>query len=57
MSGFLVANLTTAKADKIHSLVQQQFKGKICKTITYDNGSEFALHKMIEEGAGLSLFC
>ena len=48
LSGVLIANLTTGKADDIHSLVKQQFKGKICKTITYDNGSEFALHKMIE---------
>jgi len=48
VSGYLIADLTTAKADDIHSLVKQQFKGKICKTITYDNGSEFALHKMIE---------
>lgn len=48
-----MANLTTAKADEIHSLVQQQFKGKICKNNYLDNGSEFALHKMIEEGAGL----
>ncbi len=56
VSGFLVANLTTAKADEIHSLVQQQFKGKICKTITYDNGSEFALHKMIEEDTGALVY-
>lgn len=49
MSGFLVADLTTAKADDIHSLVKKQFRSKICKTITYDNGSEFALHKMIEK--------
>src|SRR5680860_1481493 len=48
MSGFLIANLTTAKADAIHSLVKQQFRKKPCLTITYDNGSEFALHKMIE---------
>ena len=47
-SGLLIANLTTGKADDIHSLVKQQFKGKVCKTITYDNGSEFALHKMVE---------
>lgn len=48
MSGYLVADLTTAKADDIHSLVKNQFRFKVCKTITYDNGSEFALHKMIE---------
>lgn len=48
MSGLLIANLTTGKADDIHSLVKQQFNRKPCKTITYDNGSEFALHKMIE---------
>ena len=47
-SGLLIANLTTGKADDIHSLVKQQFKRKVCKTITYDNGSEFALHKMVE---------
>ena len=49
MSGLLVANLTTAKADDIHLLVKQQFNRKACLTITYDNGSEFALHKMIEK--------
>jgi len=48
VSGYLIADLTTAKADDIHSLVKHQFKNKPCKTITYDNGSEFALHKMIE---------
>jgi len=47
-SGLLIANLTTGKADDIHSLVKQQFNRKPCKTITYDNGMEFALHKMIE---------
>ena len=49
VSGFLIADLTTAKADDIHSLVKNQFRSKVCKTITYDNGSEFALHKMIEK--------
>ncbi|MCK5027357.1 MAG: IS30 family transposase [Candidatus Pacebacteria bacterium] len=49
MSGFLVADLTTAKADDIHIHAKQSFKRKPCKTITYDNGSEFALHKMIEK--------
>lgn len=48
-SGFLIANLTTGKADNIHSLVKRQFNQKPCRTITYDNGSEFALHKMIEK--------
>jgi IS30 family transposase len=48
LSGLLIANLTTAKADDICSLVKQQFERKPCSTITYDNGSEFALHKMIE---------
>jgi len=48
MSGLLIANLTTAKADDIHFLTKRQFRKKPCLTITYDNGSEFALHKMIE---------
>ena len=48
MSGYLVADLTTAKADDIHIHAKKEFKSKVCKTITYDNGSEFALHKMIE---------
>jgi IS30 family transposase len=47
-SGFLIAGLTTAKADDIHFHAKQGFKTRICRTITYDNGSEFALHKMIE---------
>ncbi len=49
MSGYLVAALTTAKADDIHLLAKQQFNNKPCFTITYDNGPEFALHKMIEK--------
>lgn len=48
-SGYLVADLTAAKADDIHLLTKRQFNNKPCFTITYDNGSEFALHKMIEK--------
>lgn len=55
-SGYLIANLTTAKADDIYSLTKQQFKQKPCFTITYDNGSEFALHKMIEQSTGAFVY-
>jgi len=55
-SGYLIADLSTAKADDIHTHAKQRFKNKPCLTITYDNGSEFALHKMIEEDTG-ALVC
>ena len=55
-SGYLIANLTTAQSGDIHELVKKQFKGKLCKTITYDNGSEFALHKFIERDTGALVY-
>jgi len=56
LSGYLVAGLCTAGADDIYLHAKKKFKNKPCLTITYDNGSEFALHKMIEEDTG-ALVC
>ncbi len=56
MSGYLVADLSTAKADDIHLLTKWQFNNKLCLTITYDNGSEFALHKMIEKDTNAFIY-
>ncbi|MCK4387063.1 MAG: IS30 family transposase [Candidatus Pacebacteria bacterium] len=56
VSGYLLANLTFAKADDIHSRARRIFRRKPCRTITYDNGSEFALHKMIEQDTGASVY-
>ncbi len=51
-SGYLIAGYSTAKADDIYLHAKNNFKSKSCLTITYDNGSEFALHKMIERDTG-----
>jgi transposase, IS30 family len=48
VSGYLVADKATGGADSIHVLAKKQFKRLPCTSITYDNGSEFALHKLIE---------
>lgn len=48
VSGYLIASKTLGGADAIHKQAKEQFKGVPCQSITYDNGSEFALHKLIE---------
>jgi IS30 family transposase len=48
MSGYLIAAKTPGGADAIHAQAKQQFKGVPCNSITFDNGTEFALHKLIE---------
>jgi len=52
MSGYLIASKTTGGADAIHQQAKWQFKHMPCQSITYDNGSEFALHQMIERDTG-----
>lgn len=48
-SGFVAASaLPRATADAVHETVRRMLKHMPVETITYDNGSEFALHKMIE---------
>lgn len=47
MSGYLIAAKTTGGADAIHQQAKQQFRHVPCHSITYDNGSEFALHQLI----------
>lgn len=48
VSGYLVAAKVPGGADSIHRKAKQQFKQLPCVSITYDNGSEFALHRLIE---------
>jgi transposase, IS30 family len=48
LSGYLVAAKVPGGADSIHEKAKQQFKELPCSSITYDNGSEFALHQLIE---------
>jgi len=47
-SGYLVAKLSDATADSVYVHAKKVISKFPCKTITYDNGSEFAFHKMIE---------
>jgi len=48
-SGFLVAKLSDATADSVYVHTKKIISKLPCSTITYDNGSEFTLHKMIEK--------
>jgi len=56
VSGYLIATKTSGGADAIHQQVKQQFKGVPCDSITYDNGTEFALHQLIERDTGATVY-
>lgn len=56
VSGYLIASKTTGGADSIHKEAKHQFNGMPCKSITYDNGSEFALHQLIERDTGATVY-
>ena len=56
VSGYLVADKATGGADSIHVLAKKQFKQLPCDSITYDNGSEFALHQMIEKDTRATVY-
>jgi IS30 family transposase len=55
-SGYLVAKLSDATADSVHVHTKKVLSKLPCSTITYDNGSEFALHKMIEKSTGAQIY-
>ncbi len=55
-TGFLVAKLAGATAEDVFQHAKHAFKKLPCKSITYDNGSEFALHKMIENSTGAEVY-
>lgn len=55
-SGYLVAALVRHKADVIHVHTVRGLRHIPCRTITYDNGSEFALHCMIERDTGATVY-
>lgn len=48
-SGYLIAKLSDATADSVYVHAKKVISKLPCSTITYDNGSEFALHRMIEK--------
>ena len=56
VSGYLVADKATGFADDIHQLAKKQFRHTLCDSITYDNGSEFALHRMIEQDTKATVY-
>lgn len=57
VSLYLLADkLDTATCDLVHERVVARMKHLPCNTITYDNGSEFALHRMIENDTGALVF-
>ena len=56
-SGFLVATpVARATSDTVYAEAVRALKSLPVTTITYDNGSEFALHKLIEESLGASVY-
>jgi len=56
VSGYLIAAKTVGGADAIHAQAKQQFKHVPCDSITDDNGSEFALHQLIERDTGATIY-
>ncbi len=56
LSGYLVAAKLAGTADKVHMHAKQSFKNLPCQSITYDNGTEFALHKLIERDTKATVY-
>jgi IS30 family transposase len=56
LSGYLVAAKVPGGADSIHEQAKQQFNQLPCTSITYDNGSEFALHQLIERDTKATVY-
>jgi transposase, IS30 family len=55
-SGYLVADRIQHLSDVVYEKVSSCMRHIPCKSITYDNGSEFALHRMIEERIGAMVY-
>jgi IS30 family transposase len=56
MSGYLVAAKVPGGADVIQTHAKQVLSRLPCHTITYDNGTEFALHTMIEQATNATVY-
>ena len=56
LSGYLVAAKLIGTADKVHGHAKQSFRKLPCRSITYDNGTEFALHKLIERDTKATVY-
>lgn len=56
VSGYLIASLVHHGADAVHAHTVRSMRQKPCQTITYDNGSEFALYAMIEQDTGAQVY-
>lgn len=52
----LAVPLLRATADAVHLATKRLFKNKPIRTITFDNGSEFALHRSIEEDLNIKVY-
>jgi transposase, IS30 family len=56
VSGYLIAAKTPGGADAIHAQARKQFRHMPCRSITYDNGTEFALHQLIERDCNTKVY-
>lgn len=56
VSGYVVAAKVRGGADAVHLHAKRQLPKLPCTSITYDNGPEFALHKMIERDTKATVY-
>jgi IS30 family transposase len=56
ISGYLVASLVRHNSDTVHIHTVRYMKKLPCFSVTYDNGSEFALHRMIERDVNTTVY-
>jgi IS30 family transposase len=56
ISGYLVADKILSGADHVHQKAKHQFRHLPCASITYDNGTEFALHQLIERDTNATVY-
>lgn len=56
VSGYLVAAKVPSGADVVHQHAKRYLTKLPCASITYDNGTEFALHKMIERDTKATVY-
>lgn len=57
VSLYLVADkLESVSCDAVHEVTTARMRHLPCETITYDNGTEFALHRMIEKDTGALVY-
>lgn len=55
-TGAVTADKVTAMAEHVRTAAVRRLKRRTARTITYDNGSEFAEYELIERGVGAKVY-